>query len=198
MIGSQSGRRQHHFYQKRQEAWNNDNRALEELGLWIHKVTELRCCLLIDTAKEFATIPGFEEHPCNSILEKYLPGLKTERNVEKFRRLLVVERGKLNEPTVDPDALPEELKPSFGSSIPSKYDCLSVWKSDFDTIILNISNHTNGHKCTVQALAGYFSSAFQDTGDRSFLVVPLCVALCRYDLMRALSGTSSRTRTTYP
>ncbi|KAF9899037.1 hypothetical protein EC991_009744, partial [Linnemannia zychae] len=65
---------------------------------------------LIDAAKKFATMPGFEDHPCNAILEKYQLRLKAERNVEKFRRFLVVERGKLNEPTVDLDTMPEELE----------------------------------------------------------------------------------------
>ncbi|KAF9962876.1 hypothetical protein BGZ70_007827, partial [Mortierella alpina] len=55
-------------------------------------------------------MPGFEGHPCNTILEGYLLRLKAERNVEKFRRFLVVERGKLNEPTLDLDAMPEELE----------------------------------------------------------------------------------------
>ncbi|KAG0287647.1 hypothetical protein BGZ97_007035, partial [Linnemannia gamsii] len=55
-------------------------------------------------------MPGFEDHPCNAILEKYQPRLKAERNVEKFRRFLVVERGKLSEPTVDLDTMPEELE----------------------------------------------------------------------------------------
>ncbi|KAG0297600.1 hypothetical protein BGZ96_005703 [Linnemannia gamsii] len=65
---------------------------------------------LIEAAKEFATIPGFEDHPCYSILDKYLPRLKKEQSVEKFGRFLVVQRGKLNEPAVDLDALPPELE----------------------------------------------------------------------------------------
>jgi len=65
---------------------------------------------LINTAKELASMPGFEEHPCNPILDKYLPSLKAEPNVSKFRRIFVVERGRLNEPTVDLDTLPTDLE----------------------------------------------------------------------------------------
>ncbi|KAF9917203.1 hypothetical protein FBU30_000886 [Linnemannia zychae] len=65
---------------------------------------------LVDKAKELTMMPDFQCHPCNSILDEYLPKLKNEPNVGKFRRLLVVERGKLNEPTVSLDTLPEELE----------------------------------------------------------------------------------------
>lgn len=65
---------------------------------------------LIVTAKDLATMPGFEDHPCNVILVKYLARLKLEQNLEKFRRFLIVERGKLNEHTLDLDALPKALE----------------------------------------------------------------------------------------
>ncbi|KAG0333607.1 hypothetical protein BG004_000762 [Podila humilis] len=55
-------------------------------------------------------MPGFEDHPCNAILGKYLSTLKTELNMDKFKRFLVVELSALNEPTVDLDNMPEEFE----------------------------------------------------------------------------------------
>ncbi|KAG0313926.1 hypothetical protein BGZ99_008473 [Dissophora globulifera] len=107
---------------------------------------EMGLSSLIDTAKEFATMPGFEDHPCNSILDKYLPRLKMELNVEKFKRFLIVERGRLNEQHLTLILCPKKCsfitKSPFGSAAPSENDCLSVWKSIFDIVIMKISNHT--------------------------------------------------------